>query len=410
LTVTINQHITKITKLETTINEITIKTNNCGKESDEWKHKYDSEHNKVTSYEKRIKELEDTVTDLKSKNAKLTGDLDSCRSASNIKDGKIRDFKVEIDGYKDQVTKLNIKIGECEAERDHATKDLSQEKKLEIQEGVIIKKLEVQLEELRSRYTGMEISYKKEQTLVENFQNQIIVLREEHSQICKKYDDDIAQLKFTFKVSIDKCEASVKSERDINASIRIQITNLLIKITEIEEKLTFSIKLSEDWQRKQQYCENETVSLKQQIDVIKVHFDDTDAHLSSCVTHTKSLQTEVTRSKSELETCSINFIDIRNKFESGEAIIVKLLGEIGNCEAGRKRSEAEVAALQCEVSKFLTEIEGAEDRAITAILEVKGLFDGNKAALGKFVKSQNIGCKTCGHGEPCLEAVVSIQA
>jgi len=265
------------------------------------------------------------------------------------------------------------------------------------------------LEEIRLQYADKEKCLKEEITNVEKCRNEIIVIRRDHATTCKKYEDDITQIKINFKLSIDKCEASVKSEQDINIKIRAEISDLNCKITEIEAKLTFTIKISEEWETKNRNCDTERTSLRRSIETSKINLSETQGQLTTCVDHNKRIQGDLDKSRNDLEICNNSVTDIRKKYNEGEEVIVRLRGEIKTCQSDRKTSENENASLRCATNKFLSIIETAEEKAYKAILEVKGIFDGNKVALNKFVNVHNIVCKTCAEGAPCEDqAAVAI--
>lgn len=243
LTVTINEYTTKITNFQTTINEITIKSNKCGSESDEWKRKYESELAKTAKYEKNIKDLEANNADLKKKYAEKTEELSCCQNQNHHQSIEISTLKTSVDDFKKVVSKHTVDMEKCDIALKLVTDEYNADEIRDHDEMLIRKSLEIDLCECRSRKDEIEKSYQSEKTLVINCKNEIVHIREEQTKISKIYEADIANLKITFKASLDKCEFSLNVEKATNVKISIDIKNLQNQIVQIKNELSISIEV-----------------------------------------------------------------------------------------------------------------------------------------------------------------------
>lgn len=151
--------------------------------------------------------------------------------------------------------------------------------------------------------------------------------------------------------------------------------------------------MSEDWQKKIQYREDEARTLKFTIETLRNTITDTSKQLSTCVDHSKTLQNDLTLCRSSLGICTTNLKETENKYANVEAIIINLKGEVASLEAGKKRCETEISSLRCDTNQFLAIIEGAEKKAYQALIDVQGIMNGCKSEMDKFVGSHDISCK-----------------
>lgn len=394
LTVTVNECTTTITSLRTTVNDMTIKNNKCGADADEWKRKWEAENAKVIKYEKTIKEWETSNADLKSKNAKLTDDLSSCQDVNHQNDIEINRLKNTVTDLKKQLSNCTVDLGNCNVSLKRALDDFDADQKKDHEEAIKCGKLEVQLGECSARKKDLEQNYESEKKLVIDCKNEIVTVRDECTKRSQKYDDDLANLKITSKASIDKCEASLKTERDSNAKIRIDVTNLQNRIVEFESKLTISINVSDDWQKKNKYCEDNSVTLRQTIETLRSNLADTNKNLSDSVANGNSLQSQLTSCKSSLEICTTNLSDTKNKLADRETTIINLNVQIGSLESSNNRCQGEVSKLRCDVNQYLDGAKAAEEKARQTVLEVLSILDVKKKSMSDFVDSHDITCNS----------------
>lgn len=393
LTNTVNEYTTTITNLHITITELTIKNNKCDAESNEWKRKWEAENAKVIKNEKTIKDLEASNADLKGKIDKLNEDLSCCQNEKHQKDIEINNLKNSVSDLKNKLSCCTVDLGSCNVALKRVTAEYDADELRDHEEAIVRARLQLELGECMARKKDIETNYESEKKCVINCKNEIVVIREDCTKRYQKYEDDITDLKITFKGSLDKCEALVKSEKDNNAKCRIEITNLQIRIVEIENKLTISIKVSEDWQKKNQCCEDDSITLRRTIETLRTNLADTNKQLSICVANSNSLQSELTSCKSNWDICRNELSETKKKLADKEVIIVNLNIQINSLESSIKCCQADLSGLRCDVNHYLAGVKSAEEKAYEYVSQVLGILDGNKKSMSNFVGSHDITCR-----------------
>src|SRR6201999_3903404 len=104
----------------------------------------------------------------------------------------------------------------------------------------IRKRLEIDLNACRMQKDEMEKSYESEKALVTRCRNDIVNIREDFAKITMKYESTITELKSNFKISLEKCELSVKSEKEINNKLSVDLKNFEKEIVQIRNQLTIA--------------------------------------------------------------------------------------------------------------------------------------------------------------------------
>lgn len=392
LTDTVNEYNTTISNLRTTIDQITSNSNKCGTELDEWKTKWATANDELIKNEKTIKDLQASNGDLNSKIAKLTDDLSSSRNRSQQNDIDISTLKNNVTDLTKQLSNCTVDLGTCNVALKRVTDNFNADELKAHEEEKTRSNLDLQLSACVARTKELETNYDSEKQSVLDCKNETVTLRDECSKQYQKYDNDIAELKSNCTVSVDKCEASLKAEKDNDVNTQNQITQLKNQIVDIEGKLNASIKDSDDWQKKNQYCEDNAVILNQTINTLQTNIADTNNHLSTCVANSNSLQSDLTSCKSNWEACKGDLSDTQTKLAGNETIIVNLNTQIDSLESSKKQCLTELSTLRCDVNQNLDGIKSAEDKAYASLLQVLSILDGNKKLLSTFVGSHNITC------------------
>lgn len=239
LEITIKETQTTIIKLQRNIEQVTISNKNNDKELIEWKHKYDVLLTDSDSCKKQVKELTNSNNDLKRVNKELTEKLSCCQNDGHQQSLEIITIKSNFDNIKKSMAgcelektklsdalKLKIKQYDDDEVRDH-------------EELLLRTEIEADLAHWQSQFAEIEISYKAEKANVLNCKNEIVLIREELSKSCKKYESDIKIL----HTSIDQYKASLKSETDLKNSCVIENKKYVLHITDIEYQLNLSQKV-----------------------------------------------------------------------------------------------------------------------------------------------------------------------
>lgn len=393
LTIKVNEYSTTINKLRSTVNELTIKNNKCVAESNEWKRKWEEENAKVITNEQKIKELEASNVDLTSRISKLNDDLSRCRNGNQQNDIEINKLKNTVTDLKKQVSTCTVDLGSCNVTLKRVTDQFDADQLLDVEKEKRSAKLELELSECNTRKKDIEKNLESEKKNVGTCKDEIVTIRAECSRRYQKYEDDITELKSNTKVSIDRCEDSLKTERDENANIRNNITKLQNRITDLETKLTAAISVSDDWQKKSKFCEDDSIVTKQTIETLRTNLADTNKHVSTCVANSNSLQSELNSCKSNLEICSGDLGDTKKRLTESEVNIVDLNKNIVSLESIKKSCQTEISTLRCDVNQYFENVKSAEEKAYEAATQVLSILDGNKKSLSKFVGSHDLTCR-----------------
>ncbi|XP_037036709.1 myosin-3-like [Bradysia coprophila] len=393
LTITVNEYSTTIANLRSTINEITIKNNMCGNDSNEWKRKWETENSKVVTNEKRIKELEATNNDLTSRITKLTIDLTSCRNGNAQNDKEINKLKDTVTDLTKQLSKCTVDLGSCNDVLNRVTNEFNADKLQDVEAAKLRAKIELELGECVNRKKEVEQNLETERKAVDKCKAEVVTMRNECSTRYKKFEDDIIVLKSNNQISIDKCQATLKSEIDINVNSRTEITVLKNQITDFETKLSVSIKNSEDWQKRNQFCEDDSINLKQKIESLQTNVADVNQHLTTCVTNANSLQIDITSCQSKRDVCTDDLERTKKKLVDSELVIVNLNINVSSLETARKTCQTELSTLRCDVDQYLRNTKSAQEKVNVAVLQVLSFLDTDKKFLGDFIDSHDTTCK-----------------
>jgi len=238
----------------------------------------------------------------------------------------------------------------------------------------------------------LERKFLESTTLTQNCRNEVTTYKETILNNNKQYDINIQDLKSKYNVLLDKCESTVKSEKDRNLQITVDLRNAITKYERNEGELTRINLVVEENKKKFELCVQQSNTYVTDIDVLRNSVKTVNERLQISVIDNRKLQENNQNLRSERDTCNENLKVSLLRNSKDESTINKQRNDITIFETGLNECKNRYDSFNCASFNNVIALQDVLKNVGVKLNDVHDLIRNAEVGAVDYVNKNGVRC------------------